>query len=75
MPRLQLCGYPTTSSGTRRGALTPTAMVAETTWPKTCGRRLKSKFWATTAVFVVEDDAQNGSDHVDARTVALVGGP
>jgi hypothetical protein len=35
-----------------------------------------SKFWPTTAIFVVEDDAQNGPDHVDAhRTVALVISP
>jgi len=26
----------------------------------------KSKFWSESAIFVVEDDAQNGSDHVDA---------
>ena len=36
----------------------------------------KSKFWPQTAVFVVEDDAQNGPDHVDAhRTVGLVISP
>jgi len=33
-------------------------------------------FWKDTAIFVVEDDAQNGSDHVDAhRTAALVISP
>src|SRR5207237_6093103 len=36
----------------------------------------KCKFWKETAIFLVEDDAQNGSDHVDAhRTVALVISP
>ena len=36
----------------------------------------KSKFWKDTAIFVIEDDAQNGPDHVDAhRTVALVISP
>ncbi len=36
----------------------------------------QSKFWKETAIFVVEDDAQNGSDHVDAhRTIAFVIGP
>jgi hypothetical protein len=36
----------------------------------------RSTFWESTAMFVVEDDAQNGSDHVDAhRTVALVISP
>ena len=29
-----------------------------------------SKFWPQTAIFVIEDDGQNGPDHVDAhRTV------
>ena len=26
-----------------------------------------SKFWASTAIFVVEDDAQNGPDHIDSH--------
>ncbi len=35
-----------------------------------------SRFWKDTAVFVIEDDAQNGPDHVDAhRTAALVVSP
>src|SRR4029079_9100920 len=35
-----------------------------------------SSFWPKTAVFVVEDDAQNGPDHVDAhRTIAFVISP
>ncbi len=35
-----------------------------------------SKFWGTTAIFVIEDDAQAGPDHVDAhRTVGLVISP
>lgn len=36
----------------------------------------KSRFWKDMAIFVVEDDAQNGADHVDAhRTVALAISP
>jgi hypothetical protein len=36
----------------------------------------RSRFWGETAVFVVEDDAQNGPDHVDAhRSVAYVVSP
>jgi hypothetical protein len=32
-----------------------------------------SAFWEDTAIFVLEDDAQNGGDHVDAhRSLALV---
>src|SRR3989475_11837144 len=35
-----------------------------------------SKFWPRTAIFVVEDDAQNGPDHVDAhRTIAYAISP
>ena len=57
---------------------TPTAMVADN--DLALGRIVEalsnSKFWPETAVFVVEDDAQNGSDHVDAhRTTALVLSP
>ena len=36
----------------------------------------KSKFWPKMAIFVVEDDAQNGVDHVDGhRTTAFVASP
>ena len=32
-----------------------------------------SKFWDDTAFFILEDDAQNGADHVDAhRSLAIV---
>jgi YVTN family beta-propeller protein len=35
----------------------------------------KSPIWKETAIFIVEDDAQNGPDHVDAhRTTAYVAG-
>jgi hypothetical protein len=66
------------TSGTRPGVPTPTAMVADN--DLALGRLVeglsRSKFWPEMAIFVVEDDAQNGPDHVDAhRTVALVVGP
>jgi DNA-binding beta-propeller fold protein YncE len=36
----------------------------------------KSKFWATSAMFVLEDDAQDGADHVDShRSLAYVISP
>lgn len=36
----------------------------------------KSPIWKDSLILVVEDDAQNGPDHVDAtRTVALAAGP
>jgi len=64
--------------GVRADKPTPTAMVADN--DLALGRVVeavsKSKFWPETAIFVVEDDAQNGSDHVDAhRTVAMVISP
>ncbi len=79
MPRLQVVRLPNDhTSGTTPGSLTPTAFVAEN--DLALGRVVeavsRSKFWPTTAIFVVEDDAQNGSDHIDAhRTVALVISP
>ena len=64
--------------GTRVGKPTPTAMVADN--DLALGQLVetisKSKYWDKSAIFVVEDDAQNGSDHVDAhRTVALAISP
>lgn len=66
------------TSGTRPGGLTPTAMVADNDQAvgKVVEGLTKSKFWKNLAIFMVEDDAQNGSDHVDAhRTTALVVSP
>jgi YVTN family beta-propeller protein len=79
MPRLTILRLPNDhTSGTRPGSPTPTAMVAEN--DLALGRLVeglsKSKFWPHLAIFVVEDDAQNGPDHVDAhRTVALAVSP
>jgi hypothetical protein len=79
MPRLQIVRLPNDhTAGTRAGSPTPRAMVADN--DLALGRILeglsRSRFWRETAVFVVEDDAQNGPDHVDAhRMVALVASP
>jgi len=79
MPRLQIVRLPNDHTyGTREGKPTPTAMVADN--DLAFGRVIEaissSKFWKETAIFVVEDDAQNGSDHVDAhRTIAFVISP
>ncbi len=79
MPRLSIVRLPNDHTfGTRAGKLTPTAMVADN--DLALGRVIEaisqSKFWPETAVFVIEDDAQNGPDHVDAhRVVALVVSP
>jgi hypothetical protein len=79
MPRLQIVRLPQDhTSGTSAGKWTPTACMADN--DLALGMLVeavsKSKFWASTAIFVVEDDAQNGPDHVDAhRTVALAISP
>jgi hypothetical protein len=79
LPRLCILRLPQDhTSGTAEGAFTPQSCVAEN--DLALGRLLEalshSRFWPQMAVFVVEDDAQNGPDHVDAhRTVALVAGP
>ena len=64
--------------GTQPGGRTPRAMVAEN--DVALGRMVeaisKSRFWPESAIFVLEDDAQNGPDHVDAhRSVLLVASP
>lgn len=66
------------TAGTRPGAVTPRAMVAEN--DLALGRIVeaisRSRFWGESAIFVLEDDAQNGPDHVDAhRSPALVISP
>lgn len=66
------------TAGLKADKLTPLAMLANN--DLALGRFIEavshSKFWKEMAIFVVEDDAQNGSDHVDAhRTVALVISP
>lgn len=66
------------TNGTRPGFPTPRAMVADNDLAlgQVVEAVSKSKFWKETCLFVVEDDPQNGFDHVDAhRTVALVISP
>jgi hypothetical protein len=79
MPRLQIVRLPNDhTAGTSVGKLTPQAYVAEN--DLALGRVVEavshSRFWASTAIFVVEDDAQDGPDHVDAhRSIAYVISP
>ncbi len=66
------------TSGTQGGKLSPFAMVADNDYA--LGTLVeavsKSRFWADTAIFVLEDDAQNGPDHVDShRSPAFVISP
>jgi YVTN family beta-propeller protein len=64
--------------GTRPGAHTPKAMVASNDLAigKIVETISHSSLWKEFAIFIIEDDAQNGPDHVDAhRTVGLVASP
>ncbi len=64
--------------GARPGASSPKAMVADNDLAlgQIVEGLTKTPFWKKMAVFVVEDDAQNGVDHVDGhRTTALVVSP
>ncbi len=79
MPAFQILRLPNdhTAGGTA-GARTPRANVADN--DLALGRIVQAlsntPFWQNTAVFVLEDDAQNGPDHVDShRSVLLVISP
>jgi hypothetical protein len=66
------------TTGTRPGTFTPVAAVANNDWAigQLVERVSKSKYWPETAIFIIEDDAQDGPDHIDARrTVGLVISP
>ncbi len=66
------------TSGTTPGAYTPKAQVAsnDVAVGKIVEAITKSKVWSAFAIFIIEDDAQNGPDHVDShRTAGLVISP
>jgi DNA-binding beta-propeller fold protein YncE len=63
------------TSGTTPGGPTPKSLVADN--DLAIGRVVDavshSAYWNDTAFFILEDDAQNGADHVDAhRSMALI---
>lgn len=66
------------TSGTAPGAFTPKAQVAsnDIAVGKIVEAISKSKSWSKFAIFIIEDDAQNGPDHIDShRTAGLVISP
>ena len=79
MPRLQIVRLPSDHThGSTKGWRTPTAYVGEN--DLALGQIVEtvshSKFWPQTAIFILEDDAQNGPDHVDAhRSIAFLVSP
>ena len=78
-PRLVLICLPNDhTSGTKRGCPTPAATVADN--DLAFGRIIeglsRSKFWPQMAILAIEDDPQNGWDHVSGyRTTAYVASP
>lgn len=64
--------------GMSAGAFTPQAMVGSNDLAvgKLIDGVSHSKFWDSTAVFIIEDDAQDGADHVDChRTTGYLACP
>ena len=66
------------TTGTTAGAPTPSAHLADN--DLALGRIVEgisnSPFWASTCIFIIEDDPQNGFDHVDGhRSLCMVVSP
>ena len=78
-PNLMVMALPEDHThGFSAGANTPQAMVANNDWAigQLVDAVSHSKFWKETAIFIIQDDAQAGPDHVDAhRTVGYVVSP
>jgi len=76
MPQFSLLRLPNDhTAGTRPGSPTPAASIADN--DLALGRVVEavshSPYWNDTAIFVLEDDAQDGPDHVDThRSIAWV---
>lgn len=79
MPRFTMIRLPRDhTQGTAAGLHSPRAMVADNDYGvgQVVEAISQSPFWKNTAIFVIEDDAQNGFDHVDAhRSVCYVISP
>ena len=78
-PQLQVVYLPNDhTAGTSPQYPTPEAQVADNdlAFGTLVEALSRSKFWKETAIFVLEDDAQLGADHVDAhRSIAFVISP
>ncbi|MBI5382107.1 MAG: SMP-30/gluconolactonase/LRE family protein [Opitutae bacterium] len=79
LPRFTIMALPENhTKGTTPGAPTPNACVAsnDLALGQIVAAATRSRFWKEMAIFVIEDDTQNGPDHVDAhRAPALVISP
>ena len=66
------------TAGARVGYPTPSAMVADNDLAvgKLVEHISNSSIWKESAIFILEDDAQNGPDHVDAhRSIMMIVSP
>ncbi|HEY3452211.1 MAG TPA: bifunctional YncE family protein/alkaline phosphatase family protein [Myxococcales bacterium] len=64
--------------GLAAGAPTPESMINDNDYATglIVDGLSHSKYWSSTAIFIVEDDSQNGADHVDYhRSIAVVASP
>jgi len=79
LPNLSIISLPNDHlAGTSPGYPTPNAMMADNDLAlgQIVDAISHSQFWANTAIFVIEDDTQDGFDHVDShRTPALLISP
>jgi DNA-binding beta-propeller fold protein YncE len=59
------------TAGTRVGRRTPRAMIAENDWAlgEVVELISKSPIWKDSLILVIEDDSQDGADHVDAHRI------
>jgi len=72
LPALQIVYLPNDhTQGTTPGTATPASYVADNDLAlgKLVSTVSHSPYWASTAIMVLEDDAQDGPDHVDAHRI------
>jgi hypothetical protein len=78
VPRFNYLILPDHTNGTTTGDATPQAMIADNDLAlgQIVDTISHSSIWSSTAIFVVEDDSQDGADHIDShRSPALVISP
>jgi hypothetical protein len=79
LPQLEIVYLPNDHTyGTSPGKLTPQAYVATNDWAvgQLVDTVSHSPYWKSTAIFILEDDAQNGPDHVsDQRSTFYIASP
>jgi YVTN family beta-propeller protein len=79
VPALMMIRFPTDhTAGAKGGSHSPASYVADNDYAvgQLVDAISHSPIWSSTAIFIVEDDAQSGADHVDAhRTTAYIISP